>query len=146
MACPNCGREHDSPRCPTNRELLSKALDPRTRPVQMTLDEACAAMERAVRDATSIVEASCQPAMHLAVSLDDACAELSSALYEATELFERLEGAGLIGGNGHHARQRVAAQAVEWLRNREATTERIVEFAVEDVRRRWRKLPAKTVS
>jgi hypothetical protein len=146
MACPKCSREHDSPQCPTSRELLSEALDPRTRPVQMTLDEACAAMERAVRGATTVVDASRQPAMHWAVSLDDACVELSNALYMATELYERLEGAGLIGGNGHHARQRVAGQAVEWLRNREATTERIVEFVLEDVRHRWRRPPVPTVS
>ncbi len=61
-------------------------LDPRTRPVQMTLDEACA--------------------------------RISSDVYRATELFDRLEGAGLIDGNSHHARQKLATAAVESLRAR----------------------------
>jgi hypothetical protein len=51
------------------------------------------------------------------MTLEQARAELSNALYEASELFERLEGAGLVSGNGHHLRQAVVAFAVRELDN-----------------------------
>ncbi len=68
-----------------NRDALEKALDPRTRPVQLSLEEAEG--------------------------------QLSTAVYMATAIFERLEG-HTISGNGHHARQAVAAFAVKELRER----------------------------
>lgn len=40
-------------------------------------------------------------------------AELSNRVYDAALLLEQMEGAGLIGGNGHHKAQRVAAYAVQ---------------------------------
>lgn len=40
-------------------------------------------------------------------------AELSNRVYEAALLLEQMEHVGLIGGNGHHKAQRVAAYAVE---------------------------------
>lgn len=89
MSCPHCGQEHDGAKCPTNLERLKKAVDPRTRPVQLTLEEACS--------------------------------QMSNAVYASTALFEQLEGAGLIFGNGHHARQLVA------------------QFAVKEIRERWNK-------
>jgi hypothetical protein len=49
---------------------------------------------------------------------EQAEAEISKAVYEATAIFERLEGQGLIMGNGHHARQKLAQAAVEDLRSR----------------------------
>lgn len=51
-------------------------------------------------------------------TLEQASAELSRAVYEATSLLEQLEAAGLIGGNAHHARQKLASAAVEDLRER----------------------------
>lgn len=49
---------------------------------------------------------------------DEAASRLSNLVYEATELFERLEGAGLIRGNGHHMRQKVAKFATDLLEER----------------------------
>lgn len=43
---------------------------------------------------------------------------ISNLVYEATALFERLEGAGLVRGNGHHMRQKVAAFAQEMVEER----------------------------
>lgn len=53
-----------------------------------------------------------------AVTLEEACAELSARVYEATTLLERLEGAGHLLGNGHHARQEIARLAVGALKSR----------------------------
>jgi hypothetical protein len=50
----------------------------------------------------------------------DAEAELCNLLYAATAIIEQMEHKGLILGNGHHARQAV------------------VEFAIAELRRRWR--------
>lgn len=50
--------------------------------------------------------------------LKDAETELSASVYAATKLLEDLEAAGLIDGNGHHARQRIAEMAVDELRSR----------------------------
>lgn len=139
MACSTCGRDHDSPSCPTSLELLKKALDPRTRPVQMSFDEACATMQPQVFEATAMVDPTLRPP---GMTLEEACSALSRDVYMATELFERLESAQLVFGNGHHARQRVAGQAVAWLRNGEATRQRIVEFAIRELRERWKKQEA----
>ena len=46
-------------------------------------------------------------------------AELSNRVYAASLLIERLENAGMVYGNGHHAAQAVA------------------KFAVDDLRKRW---------
>lgn len=54
----------------------------------------------------------------LRTTLGEAEADLSNAVYAATELLERLEGAGLLSGNGHHARQSLAEHAVQELRRR----------------------------
>jgi phosphotransacetylase len=56
-------------------------------------------------------------------TLEEASAEVSKAVYAATAAFERLEGDGLIMGNGHHARQKLA------------------QAAVEDLKARWKDLP-----
>lgn len=65
---------------------LSVLMDPRTRPVQMTLEQAAA--------------------------------RISNEVYNATALVEQLEGAGLIRGNGHHIRQKMAAMCEELFRER----------------------------
>ena len=52
------------------------------------------------------------------MSLEEASAELSRRVYEAAILFERLEGAGKVFGNGHHAAQKLAAFAVDDLKAR----------------------------
>jgi len=52
------------------------------------------------------------------MTLEDACARISASVYQATAIFERLEAAGLVIGNGHHARQKVAEMAVAELRER----------------------------
>jgi hypothetical protein len=135
MSCASCGRDHDGTRCPSNQELLRKALDPRTRPVQMSLDEAIARLSRAVEEVVSPVEPASRRS---SMSIEEACASLSSDVYRATELFEQLESAQLVGGNGHHARQRVASRAVEMLRGGEATRQRIVDLVVEELRDRWK--------
>lgn len=44
--------------------------------------------------------------------------EISNAVYEATYLLERLENAGKVRGNGHHARQAVALYATQEMRTR----------------------------
>jgi len=71
---------------PTTKDKLTQALDPRLRPVQMTLEEAMAF--------------------------------ISNRVYEATAIIEQLEGAGLISGNGHHARQKLAGLAAEEIKKR----------------------------
>ena len=45
---------------------------------------------------------------------------IEDRVYEACQLIERLEGVGKISGNGHHARQKLAA------------------IAGDDLERRWR--------
>ena len=52
------------------------------------------------------------------MTLDHAENDISQAIYAATELLEHLEGAGLVRGNGHHMRQKIAEQAVLLLRER----------------------------
>jgi len=52
------------------------------------------------------------------MTLKEAEAEVSKAVYAATKIFEDLEAQGVILGNGHHARQKLAALAVEDLRSR----------------------------
>ncbi len=52
------------------------------------------------------------------MTLADAEAELSNRVYTAATFFERLEGAGKIIGNGHHAAQEIARLAVKELRER----------------------------
>lgn len=54
----------------------------------------------------------------LPTTLEEAEARLSTAVYAATRLFEDLENAGLVGGNGHHLRQAVATFTVEKLKER----------------------------
>lgn len=52
------------------------------------------------------------------VTLETAVAEIENAVYEASSLLERLEGVGRLLGNGHHARQKVAAFAAKELKER----------------------------
>ena len=64
-----------------------------------------------------------------AMSLEDAKAALANAVYEASYLLERLEYAGKVNGNGHHARQAVAKFATDelessWRANAEGETRR----------------------
>ena len=53
-----------------------------------------------------------------AMDLESAQAEIESRVYEAAMLFERLENAGRIRGNGHHMAQRVAEVAASLLTER----------------------------
>lgn len=48
----------------------------------------------------------------------DACADLSNEVYKSTQLYETLEYKGLVYGNGHHMRQKVAEFAVNLLKER----------------------------
>jgi hypothetical protein len=52
------------------------------------------------------------------LSLEEAENLLSKEVYESSALLERLEGAGKVGGNGHHMRQIVVGKAVLLLRSR----------------------------
>ena len=52
------------------------------------------------------------------LDLELAKAEMRNRVYEAAILFERLENAGKVRGNGHHMAQKVAAFAVEMVAER----------------------------
>jgi hypothetical protein len=52
------------------------------------------------------------------MDLDTARTHLENAVYEAAALIEKLEYAGKVDGNGHHARQKIAALAGEELASR----------------------------
>ena len=52
------------------------------------------------------------------MGFETAKAELEYLVYQAAKLLEDLENAGKFQGNGHHARQRVSAFAVEELKSR----------------------------
>jgi hypothetical protein len=68
------------------------------------------------KDASRLVKALDPRNSPVEMSLRDAEVELSNLVYEATALIERLEGAGLVWGNGHHHRQRVAEFATNLLK------------------------------
>ena len=53
-----------------------------------------------------------------AMTLDDAKTELSNAVYAAALFIERLEYAGKVNGNGHHAAQHIAKLACDELESR----------------------------
>lgn len=53
-----------------------------------------------------------------AMTLDEAKTELSNAVYAAALLIERLENAGKVNGNGHHAAQHIAKLACDELESR----------------------------
>jgi hypothetical protein len=53
-----------------------------------------------------------------AMTLDDAAVELSNALYKASLLFEELEHAGKVDGNGHHLAQEVCSFGDNLLKSR----------------------------
>ena len=54
----------------------------------------------------------------LRIPLSQAKCRIENAVYVATELFERLEGAGLVWGNGHHMRQKIAKMAADLVEER----------------------------
>jgi len=54
----------------------------------------------------------------ISISLERAKVEVENAVYRATDLYERLEGAGLVWGNGHHMRQKIAKMASDLLEER----------------------------
>jgi hypothetical protein len=54
----------------------------------------------------------------LKISLDEAKCRIENAVYKATDLYERLEGAKLVRGNGHHMRQKIAQMASDLLEER----------------------------
>lgn len=47
------------------------------------------------------------------ISKDDAMSLVSNQVYAATALLEQLEAAGLLSGNGHHVRQKIAQVAAD---------------------------------
>ena len=53
------------------------------------------------------------------MTLAEAQRQLSNSVYAAALIVEKLETAGKIAGNGHHARQKIA------------------QFAVDDLAKRW---------
>lgn len=71
--------------------------------------------EKRERDLTAATDPLLNPRP---MTLEAAKAELSNRIYAATALYEELEGAGFITGNGHHARQHVVALALEDLERR----------------------------
>ena len=52
------------------------------------------------------------------MTLDEAKTELSNAVYAAALFIERLEYAGKVSGNGHHAAQHIAKLACDELESR----------------------------
>ena len=52
------------------------------------------------------------------LTYEQAKAMLENTIYEASELLERLEGAGKVTGNCHHARQNICSYAVAELEQR----------------------------
>lgn len=58
------------------------------------------------------------------IDFSTAEAALSNNVYEASRLIEQLEYAGKVRGNGHHARQAIAAAATEELKSRWITDEK----------------------
>lgn len=54
------------------------------------------------------------------MSLEEAQRQLGNQIYAAAALIEKLEQAGKVSGNGHHARQKIA------------------QFAGEDLAKRWK--------
>lgn len=51
-------------------------------------------------------------------TVEQAAAKVSNEVYKATSAFEDLEAQGLVIGNGHHMRQRVAEFAASLVRER----------------------------
>lgn len=52
------------------------------------------------------------------LTLDQAETEVVNAIYAAALIFERLEHAGVVRGNGHHMAQEMSAAAEKLLRER----------------------------
>jgi phosphotransacetylase len=52
------------------------------------------------------------------MTLEEAQAKIQNEVYAATLILEKLEVAGLVTGNGHHMRQKVAAFASEMVKER----------------------------
>ena len=52
------------------------------------------------------------------MSLDDAKKAIYSNIYDAAALLEKLEQCGKCHGNGHHARQALAEEAVKQIEDR----------------------------
>ena len=49
---------------------------------------------------------------------DEARQLVATAVYDATKIIERLQSAGKLSGNGHHARQQLAEHAADELASR----------------------------
>jgi hypothetical protein len=67
-------------------------------------------------------------------TLDEVVARVSTEVYKTTQFFEALETAGLIDGNGHHMRQKVAAFAADLVRerwNEKATADDVIDVVVD---------------
>jgi len=52
------------------------------------------------------------------MSLEDAQAAIGDAVYQASFLFESLEGAGKVSGNGHHIMQKLSVHAQDVMAER----------------------------
>lgn len=52
------------------------------------------------------------------MTLETAQRAIENCVYEATALIEKLEHAGKVRGNGHHARQKIAEEAKDELTRR----------------------------
>lgn len=103
---------------PSKKPGLNELLDPRLRPVQMTLKDAEAELRKQIGD----------------LDLRSAETDITNGIYSATELLERLEGAQLVLGNGHHMRQQLTQKMTELLQEAE---DKITEAAVALLRERW---------
>jgi len=65
------------------------------------------------------LEKALDPRLHPVQMTREAAESLiTTHVYEATALLEQLEAAGLISGNGHHARQKLAQLAALEIRER----------------------------
>lgn len=66
----------------------------------------------------------------MATTKEEAKRKISVAVYAATGIVERLEAEGVIIGNGHHIRQKIAAMAAELVAERWAEPEAVSAHSV----------------
>lgn len=65
-----------------------------------------------------VIPASANDSDAPALTVDQAATLISNAVYEACGLYEQLQHAGRVGGNGHHVRQKIANAATALMRER----------------------------
>jgi hypothetical protein len=117
--CETCGRDADKKPPSTLQEVLEQnralvaAAPPGVREVYKMNREFEARSEAASLE--RMMDPRLDPVQ---MTKEAAVARIGNLVYEATALFERLEGADLVWGNGHHARQKIAAFAQHMIAER----------------------------